>query len=161
MKEVRLDIFKFRAATKINAIDLYAIEQREWRDLIRTLVVSITGERQDPYIVKQPATWWQHFKADYFPRWALRRWPVVMTKTELSVATLYPHLKTELPAGSWGPQVFVMVQNKIISDFLTDTPGLIAPQWREEVRSILFQQHWTDAEKCPTCRRAFYEYRMR
>lgn len=26
--------------------------------------------------LKVPSSWWQHFKRDHFPAWALKRWPV-------------------------------------------------------------------------------------
>lgn len=29
--------------------------------------------------VSYPATWWQAFKQRFFPRWALKRWPVQLT----------------------------------------------------------------------------------
>lgn len=32
-----------------------------------------------------PTSWWQHFKQDYFPRWALRRWPVRYNKAEVFI----------------------------------------------------------------------------
>jgi hypothetical protein len=40
-----------------------------------------------------PATWWQHFKQRWFPRWALRRWPVKMEVREWEVfQRVCPHL---------------------------------------------------------------------
>ena len=40
-----------------------------------------------------PATWWQHLKQRWFPRWALRRWPVRLAKREFTVyKKVCPHL---------------------------------------------------------------------
>lgn len=51
--------------------------------------------------VEYPATWWQHFKQRWFPRWARRRWPVRMqTKTreyEFTCHALHPGFKYEAP----------------------------------------------------------------
>lgn len=30
---------------------------------------------KDPLVVKRWASWWDHFKADVFPAWALKLWP--------------------------------------------------------------------------------------
>ena len=32
-----------------------------------------------------PANWWQHVKQRWFPRWALRRWPVLHTHYDAAV----------------------------------------------------------------------------
>ena len=33
-----------------------------------------------------PASWWQHFKRDCFPQWALKRWPVRYHKATLCIS---------------------------------------------------------------------------
>ena len=43
--------------------------------------------------VEWPATWWEHLKQRWFPRWALRRWPVRMeSKTWKTFRAVCPHL---------------------------------------------------------------------
>lgn len=43
--------------------------------------------------VEWPATWWEHLKERWFPRWALRRWPVRMeSKTWKTWKAVCPHL---------------------------------------------------------------------
>ena len=32
-----------------------------------------------------PLSWWQHFKKDCFPKWALKKWPVKYEKNELFI----------------------------------------------------------------------------
>lgn len=38
--------------------------------------------------VSYPATWWEHLKQRWFPRWALRRWPVRLTTVERPPVTV-------------------------------------------------------------------------
>lgn len=38
-----------------------------------------------------PATWWDHFKQQHFPRWALSRWPAKYTKLLHTSYPLCPH----------------------------------------------------------------------
>jgi hypothetical protein len=53
--------------------------------------------------VHYPLTWWQHFKQDCFPNWALRRWPVLKkmeTKTfTFKTVALFPDFKYSVPSG--------------------------------------------------------------
>lgn len=47
-------------------------------------------------MARWPATWWQHLKLRWFPKWALKRWPVVWT--EIRVRTIYklcPHVQPD------------------------------------------------------------------
>ena len=39
-----------------------------------------------------PATWWQHVKERFFPRWLLRRFPVRYDQYVVNTVALYPHL---------------------------------------------------------------------
>lgn len=39
-----------------------------------------------------PETWWQHFKKDVFPAWALRRWPVRYKTVEYKIEQNIPSL---------------------------------------------------------------------
>lgn len=51
---------------------------------------------------KVPASWWQHLKQRWFPKWALRRWPV-KTRDILTVWTVYrvcPHTCQDVPDGT-------------------------------------------------------------
>ena len=36
-------------------------------------------------VLEVPANWWQHFKQRWFPRWALKRWPVLMEHYDAQV----------------------------------------------------------------------------
>ena len=42
--------------------------------------------------VEWPANWWQHVKQRFAPRWALRRWPVLMETQAYDAMTYAPEL---------------------------------------------------------------------
>jgi hypothetical protein len=54
--------------------------------------------------VSYPASWWEHFKQQWFPAWALRRWPVKEAKVErmhqFRTMALLPEFKYEAPVGA-------------------------------------------------------------
>lgn len=63
--------------------------------LLRVLLHVAT---QDEELLKRPKTWWQMFKAQYFPKWLLRRFPVQME--EIWVTHKFPEL--EIPEYALG-----------------------------------------------------------
>lgn len=52
----------------------------------------IYGKEGQRIEVKWPATWWQHVKERFFPKWALRRWPVTYSARVIEAAALAPAL---------------------------------------------------------------------
>lgn len=53
----------------------------------------VYGAGRETWKCEWPTTWWQHFKQRWFPRWALRRWPVQMEqKSGLVWGRVCPHL---------------------------------------------------------------------
>ena len=62
-----------------------------------------------------PASWWQHFKLTYFPRWLLRRRPVRFTTTEKTVHLEayhgYPDARIALPDEKFGQRVVFAIVN--------------------------------------------------
>ena len=52
------------------------------RDVTLTFRAFLYGNGRETWKCEWPADWWQHFKKRWFPRWALRRWPVRMEKRE-------------------------------------------------------------------------------
>lgn len=57
--------------------------------------------------VDMPVDWWQHFKERWFPRWAIRRWPVrtkrhteiAETKVKFECHALLPGFRYQPPPG--------------------------------------------------------------
>lgn len=69
------------------------IDQHSQRLVIQLTSFVLAKRREDlTESVYYPADWWQAFKARWFPRWALKRWP---TRTiMLNITTVYyccPH----------------------------------------------------------------------
>ncbi len=79
-------------------VDDVRVEQRF--DVLRMYVRGhVWGEaesvrRQE---VSYPADWWQAFKARWFPRWLLRRFPVRHRTVVLDVRAIYPEFRPALP----------------------------------------------------------------
>jgi len=53
----------------------------------------IWGEEIGRQEVEWPADWWEHFKKRWFPRWAIRKWPVKMITRRFVAKALYPDYK--------------------------------------------------------------------
>jgi len=53
------------------------------------------------YEVSYPATWWQHFKKEVFPRRLVKRWPVVWKKHKIkyNLKATYPDFNHAFPLG--------------------------------------------------------------
>lgn len=47
--------------------------------------------------VQTPQDWWEHLKERWFPRWALRRWPVQYENYDVILGALYPQRKLKWP----------------------------------------------------------------
>ena len=60
------------------------------------------GEETVSFHSRYPSDWWQHFKQRWFPRWALRRWPVRLKhdlqEVTLSKYTFYPQVVASSPS---------------------------------------------------------------
>jgi hypothetical protein len=48
-------------------------------------------------VYEVPATWFEHLKKDYAPRWVLRRWPVKWSEIKVDMFALYPNFAPPLP----------------------------------------------------------------
>lgn len=155
MKRISLDLSRIGITATQSAY-----ERNE--DLIRgTLMHTISGfvacEKQKPFEVSYPKTWWQHFKQRWFPQWILKKYPVVQTTITASVKTLYPHLRSKLPLDLMGPSVMLMVNDGPVGAFMPDCNGMTKIEWREEVDAILIKEIFASADKCPCCHRAWFE----
>lgn len=40
-------------------------------------IAGMVATWREERLLRVPANWWQHFKQRFFPRWALKRWPVL------------------------------------------------------------------------------------
>jgi len=53
----------------------------------------VWNKKLDTYTYSRPKTWWDAFKEEYFPPWALKRWPVIFVTTTIEARVLYPDLR--------------------------------------------------------------------
>jgi hypothetical protein len=73
------------------------------QEMVLRLVAEITATRPAFHVVEYPATWWEAFKARWFPRWALKRWPVKLTTVRVEARALLPDIPPQV-----GRQVFMI-----------------------------------------------------
>ena len=53
----------------------------------------LLGHEMERIEVRYPEDWWQALKERWFPKWALRRWPVKEEVVQLVARELYPKVK--------------------------------------------------------------------
>lgn len=68
-----------------------------------------------------PADWWQAFKERWFPKWALKRWPVRNDKLGGGFA--------DIPVTAMFPELIPM-QNKMRLEYYVDAPRF-SRQWKQ------------------------------
>lgn len=96
--DVRLQ--KLRVATSFDvALHDPNFTTQAIKDRLRaTLSGYVWAEQPREVAVEWPADWREAFKLRWFPRWALRRWPVRMERRTLSAQVVYPAFPIETPA---------------------------------------------------------------
>ena len=67
-------------------------------------------DHQKRTLASFPADWWQAFKERWFPRWALKRWPVRRTFVNVTGASVFPTLNYIAPGHT--EKLFVIVERK-------------------------------------------------
>jgi hypothetical protein len=101
-ERITLDNILYAARVEGRADDIGDVRlwaEREGERLIVNLRTRIHGMADDVVVVEWPATWWQHVKQRFAPRWALRRWPVRMDRQEIQVyKSVCPHIGAMRPA---------------------------------------------------------------
>lgn len=102
MMHVSLDYIRFQLSRMLDDVFVRQMTHSDWDTEARRMVVSINGfllgQELDPVVTASyPATWWQHFKLRWFPRWALNRWPVEFKKVHTQFSVVYPDFKPALP----------------------------------------------------------------
>lgn len=73
-----------------------------WADeMVWRIVQKVYGRTMQTVEAKYPADWWQAFKERWYPVWAKKLWPVLLTRVRLDAKELYP----KLSAPDYGPQL--------------------------------------------------------
>jgi hypothetical protein len=91
------------------------------REQLKVTVDSVCHEARDELVVKfqrpffksestfktisYPETWWDAFKERWFPRWAMARWPVTLTKIEIEKAFAFPNIEAPPNCGRYWKMV--------------------------------------------------------
>jgi hypothetical protein len=73
------------------------IQERIGPDLLLRMVSMVWADEPKQVAVEFPADWWQHFKQRWFPKWALKRWPVKMARKVMEAQHYYPQLPQTAP----------------------------------------------------------------
>lgn len=104
LKQVAMQIQMSREEFRIT-------EECQIRDLLRAeLRAYVVAEDANPLIIRYPMNWWQHFKQRWFPKWALKRWPVRQVTHTITGSALFPYFKPKIP--DQGPPVFKLAHYK-------------------------------------------------
>lgn len=67
--------------------------EKEARLLLLQLRSHIVSSKGEEYTLTAPVTWWDHFKLERFPMWALRRWPARVRVEKVTFRNLLPTIK--------------------------------------------------------------------
>ena len=86
MKTKTFELKRFGIEGRIAAFEFRDIRQAETDEYIVHLAANIIRQCQHSdvakLVVSVPATWWQHFKYDFFPVWLKRKFPVKFVSVE-------------------------------------------------------------------------------
>ena len=74
-----------------------AVRDKMRERIILSIKAYVLADNFKHYEHKYPKDWWQSFKDRWFPKWILRKWPVVYTKIVIDVRALYPEYRPALP----------------------------------------------------------------
>jgi hypothetical protein len=155
MQKIDLNLRQFG----ITATDAYFEElgpKRAFDGMLKRMRCRVAGESQSPFIYETATSWWQQFKVEYFPKWALRRWPAKMTQHKVELRVLYPMLKVSLPRDTMGPMVTVILGDATYS-IVTGTDGLSPREYYKAVNRVRMMDQYGIGEKCPTCNRLWFD----
>lgn len=56
-----------------------------------------TWRANETLVIQYPANWWQSFKQRFFPQWALKRWPVLLTTHTYRAVAYLPTIPVPNP----------------------------------------------------------------
>jgi len=80
--------------------------------LYRMVAYILEAQPPKEIVYRYPLTWWDHFKEEWFPVWALSKWPAVY-RTETSVIKdIYPFPNADLCVGERLGDVYRIVHRR-------------------------------------------------
>lgn len=89
-EEVRYELQRFGADFYFDrqTLEQIRVDIRRRHEIQEDMAVSVMGvvaTWRKERMLQVPANWWQHFKQRFFPRWALKRWPVLYEHYDAAV----------------------------------------------------------------------------
>lgn len=98
IEETRLEIIKLACAQTLDRHDLRSLDvdilfRELGHALAFELVAYIAGRHAKGQEIRYTKTWWDAFKARWFPRWALLRWPPAFVVITPELTEYFPDLK--------------------------------------------------------------------
>lgn len=96
---IQLEIKKICAQMRMDPSHLCRNMELQWvqdemsRQLVATMIATVAARKYDVKTVRFPRDWWQAFKKQYFPMWALVRWPVQYDEVTMEANAYYPEIQ--------------------------------------------------------------------
>jgi len=112
--EVTLEKLQFGISTRLSDELLCGTKVEVTYDyLVNHIVLTVKGfvwgENAQREEIKYPCDWWQMFKKQYFPSWALSKWPVEYTRIVVDVKAIYPNFRPAMPY----EDMVLVIQDKV------------------------------------------------
>lgn len=70
-------------------VDVWNEYNLEFKRIMYRITTQIWGEKRNETLII-PATWWQMFKEQYFPKWLLKHFPVEYYDMSFAILTKFP-----------------------------------------------------------------------
>ena len=155
IQEVSIDIgHRIGKRVVVSKFDIHKYEDHVMNQMVYDFTACFAGEYQDPWIFREPASWWQHFKKECFPKWLKGWFPVKETDTKLSITLLYPHLKTKLPLGMIGHNMTILVKSQQgACRFMNADPLSPLTPVEQFDKAIDHKFYSPEDKRCPVCRK--------
>lgn len=98
IERIRLEARRFLCEQRIDInelgpIKLRMIEEEIGRRFVVQLQQAVASRKYDVKTVRFPADWRQAFKERWFPKWALKRWPVKYQEVTMEANAYYPDIQ--------------------------------------------------------------------
>ena len=102
LNHVTLKRVNFALQQEFSRPALMGMEVKVWEDMVTSTFIAalrgfLLGEDVREEVITYPATWWDAVKQRWFPRWALKRWPVTLERHIWNTKCVYPEFQPALP----------------------------------------------------------------
>ena len=98
---------------KNNPVQSEVLEDVTDFNMVKRVVVTLLEHQAHELVYRTPASWWQMFKRDRFPKWALRHWPVQEHIERVIIKDLFPFPTVKYPPPELGPEIRIVRMERI------------------------------------------------